>query len=446
MHKPLFTLITLLTINATALATHPASAPTTSAPTPRQTQVAAKPVHIDAIVAQTLALSPELRFYENEIACAAERRTTTGRWNDPELSVEIGRKSSREANGIYAGDGLAWSVTLAQRFDFSGRNALRKAIAEKQIERAQAGLEQFRRELGARAAELAHALLAAQQRLEATEECVARTQAVLASLAQREPSGILSVLEMRVIEAGLKKLSYEAVTQRARLSMALGDLNLLRGLPPASPLSLANETNAPVEAPADASLLATAFRSNYTLRQYELELQEQGIALDLERKNLFNEVTLSAYYSEEKAGAKDRAFGLGASLPLPLWNRNAASISEARSRQGQAETALFRMRRDLHKELLAAAALYRANQSFLCENNAVELARFHEAAAQAERHYRLGAIPMATYLGLQQAYLEMVELHTTARTEAIRAAAQISILAGLPLQHFFPSTAKGGAQ
>ena len=160
----------------------------------------------------------------------------------------------------------------------------------------------------------------------------------------------------------------------------------------------------------------------------------------MEREHLFNDVTLSAYYSEEKAGGKERAFGLGVSLPLPLWNRNAAGITEARTRQIQAESALFRLRRDLHKDLLAAAAFYRTNQEFLRENSAGEIARFHEAAGQAERHYRLGAIPVSTYLALQQAYLEMVDVHTTARIEAIRNAAQLCTLTGLPLQRFFPHT------
>ena len=439
MYRPLYTFLALFTINATTLTAGQVSTPATGVPTGNSRTVA-KPIRIASVVEQTLALNPELRFYENEIVNASERRANAGRWNDPELSVEIGRKSSREPGGAYAGDGLAWSVTLAQKFDFSGRNALRKAIAEKQIERAQAGLEQFRRELGAKAAELAHALLAAQQRLEATETCVARTQAVIASLVQREPTGIHVALETHVIEAGLKKLSHEAAMQRARLNLALGDLNLLRGLPPTTPLVLANETAVPAEAPTDMALLAVAFRENYALRQFELDLQEQGIAVSLEREHLFNDVTLSAYYSEEKAGGKERAFGLGVSLPLPLWNRNAAGITEARTRQIQAESALFRLRRDLHKDLLAAAAFYRTNQEFLRENSAGEIARFHEAAGQAERHYRLGAIPVSTYLALQQAYLEMVDVHTTARIEAIRNAAQLCTLTGLPLQRFFPHT------
>jgi cobalt-zinc-cadmium efflux system outer membrane protein len=413
----------------------PPAAPINAADIPARATVVTP---ISDIVTQTLSLNPEIRFYENEIASARTRHETAGRWPDPELSVEIGRKSSRNADGSYAGDGLSWGVTLAQRFDFSGRNALRKAIALRQIERAEAGLAQFRRELAARSAELAHALLAAQQRLDATEEVAARGHALLSALVQREPSGVTFLLESRILEAAVRKLARDAATRRAELTTALADLNMLRGLAPATPLRVAASPSVPAPAPDDSALLAATFRENHSLRQFELDLAEQGVALDIERRNAFNDVTLSAYYNEEKAGGKDRFVGLGVTVPLPLWNRNGAAIAEAKTRQGQAEGALFKLRRDLHKDTLAAAALYRASAKSHLDNGPAVVARFHEAAELAERHYRLGTIQAATYLDLQQAYLDIIDTHVSTRVEALRAAAQLSILTGLPLEKFFP--------
>lgn len=435
MNRRLFPIFTFLIAAGAAPAAQDAGQTVASAPPPAVAGV--RRMHVNDVVVQALALNPEIRFYEDEITLIRERRSNAGRWDDPSFSVEIGRKSSREPGGAFAGDGVAWGVTLAQRFDFSGRNALRKAIAQRQVGRAEAGLAQFRRELSARAAELAHVLLAAQQRLEASEDAVARLRAVLGTLVQREPAGINIVFETRILEAGARKLSREASVQRARLAGTLADLNLLRGLPPETPLVLANDPMVPVDAPEDGVLLASAFRENHTLRQFELDLEEQGIGVELEGKNLFNDVTLSAYYSEEKAGGRDRFAGIGVSIPLPLWNRNSPAIAEAKTRRGQAESALFRLRRDVHKDVLAAAALYRASQGILRETSAEEVARFHEAAMLGERHYRLGAIPVSTYVSLLQAHLETVDVHVEARVDAVRAAAQLSILGGRPLETFF---------
>jgi cobalt-zinc-cadmium efflux system outer membrane protein len=425
----------------------PAPAQTAAAPASSPPAAARAPVSIAALVEQTVALNPEIRFYENEISLAKTRHDAAGRWNDPELSVEIGRKSSHEPGGAFAGDGLAWGVTLAQRFDFSGRNALRKAIASRQVERAGAGLAQFRRELAAKAAETGFALLAAQQRLEAVEAVAARGRALLETLVQRDPAGVAALLEARVIEADVLRLARDAALQRAALRSALADLNMLRGLPPAAPLVLANNTTPPASAaPGDAALLSAAFRENYTLRQFELELQEQGLAVDLERKNAFNDVTLSAYYSEERAGGKDRFMGLGVSVPLPFWSANRAGVAEARTRRGQAENALFKLRRDLHKDVLDAASRLRAHRDVLCATDAAKVAQFREAAALGDRHYRLGSIPVGTYVALQQAYLSTLENHLDTRIEAARAAARLTALTGLPLETFFEKPASAKAQ
>ena len=95
---------------------------------------AAEPVPLDALVAETVARNPELKFYEAEIAAAKGGRVTAGEWANPELSGELGNKRVRDLGGNKIGDGPVWSVSLAQTFEFPGRVSLRKAIAGRQID------------------------------------------------------------------------------------------------------------------------------------------------------------------------------------------------------------------------------------------------------------------------------------------------------------------------
>ena len=53
---------------------------------------------------------------------------------------------------------------------------------------------------------------------------------------------------------------------------------------------------------------------------------------------------------------------------------------------------------------------------------------FREAAELADRHYRLGAVPIATYVELQRQYLEAVEGLLNTKKEALEAAAQLELL------------------
>jgi cobalt-zinc-cadmium efflux system outer membrane protein len=56
---------------------------------------------------------------------------------------------------------------------------------------------------------------------------------------------------------------------------------------------------------------------------------------------------------------------------------------------------------------------------------------FKEAAEVADRHYRLGAVPIATYVELQKQYLEAVESLLETKKEALEAAQTLELLTGL---------------
>ena len=51
----------------------------------------------------------------------------------------------------------------------------------------------------------------------------------------------------------------------------------------------------------------------------------------------------------------------------------------------------------------------------------------------ADRHYRLGAVPIATYIELQKQYLEAVAALLDTRREALEAGQELQRLTGLTL-------------
>src|SRR5713226_4268965 len=86
---------------------------------------------LEALVADTLANNPELNFYKAEIAAARGERQTAGAWPNPEVAGTAGGKRTTAA-GV-SGEGLAWSVSVKQTFEWPGRIPFRKAIANRQI-------------------------------------------------------------------------------------------------------------------------------------------------------------------------------------------------------------------------------------------------------------------------------------------------------------------------
>ena len=125
--------------------------------------------------------------------------------------------------------------------------------------------------------------------------------------------------------------------------------------------------------------------------------------------------------------------GLGVTVPLSLWNRNKGGIETAQAREVQAQTSLYVTQREVERNVAGQAIRYaaRLNQMSKWRPDAVE--QFREAATLADRHYRLGAVPIATYVELQKQYLEAVRALLDTRKEALEAGQQLEVLTGLPL-------------
>jgi cobalt-zinc-cadmium efflux system outer membrane protein len=392
---------------------------------------AADSVSLDSIVQQVVTQNPELRFYEAEIDAARANVRSAGALADPELSVTAGHKRVRSSSGILAGEGAAWSVSVAQSFEWPGRLALRKAVANRQVELAELGLVRFKAALNARVTSLAHGLYGAQEQAAATAEVAARYRELREIFLQRDPAGLTPLLETRVIEAQELVLQRRATNAALAAQAALIELNQLRGAAPAAPLVLSGTKLNFHPAPPSDSLLSAARENNFGFLAAKLELEQQGLQVSLARHERRPAVTVSPFLSQESAGDRERVFGLGFSLPLPVGARTGASIASAEARRTQAETALLLAQRQLDRDVLTAAATFATKLRESSQWAPDSAGKFREAAALADRHYRLGAVPLTTYVELQNSYLDATEALLATQHEAMEAGLRLSELTGL---------------
>jgi cobalt-zinc-cadmium efflux system outer membrane protein len=391
----------------------------------------AEPLPPGAVVAQILADNPELRFYEAEISAARAGVRSAGALADPELSVSAGRKRVHDSAGTLAGEGTVWSVSVAQTFEWPGRLALRKAVANRQVELAELGLARFKAALATRAHALAYGLHAAQAQAAATAEVAARYRELREVFLQRDPAGLTPLLETRVIEAQELVLQRRATEAALAASAALIELNQLRGAPVDAPLQLASGQLAFSPAPAPEALLAAARENNFEFRAARLELEQQGLAVSLARHERKPGVTVSPFVSQESAGERERVFGLGLTVPLPVTARGGANIAGAEARQRQAETAVLLAQRAMEREVLTVAQAFATKLAETAAWAPDSAEKFREAAALADRHYRLGAVPLATYVELQNSYLDAVEALLATQREALEAGFRLRELTGV---------------
>ena len=391
-------------------------------------QAMAAPVTIDALVAQALTENPEAQVYEAEIAAAKGERRAAGAWQNPEIFGEVGVKRT-VGDGLDA-SGIVWAASVQQTFEWPGRVSLRKAIADGQIKLAEHGLEQFRGALAARIRQQGFALLAAQRKRAASAEVAARGEELVATLVQREPSGITPQLERRAIEAAVLKLKRGESEAAKDEHSALLELNQLRGKGLGELVVVAEKEISFPPLPAVAELLRRAAVGNFELRQRQLELEQQGFKVRLVRNEVWPSITAGPTVEQENAGDQETRAAIAVSLPLPLWNQNRGNIAAAKARELQAQASLLVSHREVERQIREAAATYELHRREMERWNPQIADELRKAAELADRHYRLGAVPLATYLEVQSSYLEALDAIDSTRTDALQALADLERLTG----------------
>jgi cobalt-zinc-cadmium efflux system outer membrane protein len=386
---------------------------------------------LEALVSDVLEHNPELNFYKSEIVAARAERRTAGAWANPEVAGRLGEKRA-EAPGA-SGEGLAWSVTVRQTFEWPGRIALRKAIANHQIKLAELGFGQFRTALTARARALAYGLFAAQEKTAAAREVAERFHALREVLVQREPAGLTPVLETRIIEATELTLQRQATEAALAEQRAVLELNQLRGEPWQARLRVSAPVLAFPGAPGTEVLIAAAQTNNFELRMRQVELEQQGFKVALARNQRYPTFTVEPYFSRERAADNETQVGIGISVPLPLWNRNTGNVEAEEARRQQAIASMLVTQRNIERQVVEKAQAYETRLKEMANWRPDSVELFKDAAALADRHYRLGAVPITTYVELQKQYLEAVDALLSSRLQALEDGQELQRLTGLDL-------------
>ena len=386
----------------------------------------------EALVKQALQRNPELNFLVAEIAVAKGAVRTAGTIRNPEVNSELGYKNSRENSGGASGDGAIVALSLSQTLEYPGRIALRKAIANHDVQLAELHLQQFRLTLAARVRTLAYSISSARQKSTAARDVASRFQALSDVLAQRPTAGVTPELEARIIDTNTLAFRREEREATLAITTALTELNQLCGRPADAPLKIAADK---VQFGA-ASLprLLTAARANaFDIRIRQVEFAQQGVKVALSKNERFPAISVGPFYSMENAIDREQRAGLGVSLPLPLWDRNLGNIATSKARQQQAEASLAMTEREVERRVAQNAAILTAKRAEIDHLKGDELAKIRDTAETADRNYQLGAVPLTLYVETQKQYLELVSTLTEMQKDALKAAQELEILTGLKL-------------
>ncbi|MFZ2281081.1 MAG: TolC family protein [Prosthecobacter sp.] len=398
------------------------------------------PKSVEHLVSITLTANPEIRFYEAEIAKAQATRSTAGRQANPTIELQYGKNKliAPEASS----DGLAFSASLAQPIEWPGRLGLRKAIANRDIRLAELGLERFRFHLASRVRVLAYTLMAQQDVATAASEVATRYASLREVMVQREPAGIAPQLEITTIEAAALVAESRAAEAAVAVQNALLELNQLMGRRADAALVVKHAAFNMKPVPSLDSLMLAAMQNHYDLRVRRAELEQQGFKVELAKNERYPAITVGPFFQQQNAPALENqsVIGIGVSFPLPIWKNGKAEVTAAEARQMQAQASLSTLQRDVERQVTASMLLYKTQHARLALWKPGTVSKFSAAAELADQHYRLGAVPMATFVELQDKYLAAIEAINKTQVNALDAGLNLEELTASPGRYISTAT------
>lgn len=376
---------------------------------------------LDDLIDDALTAAPEVSALEAEIAAARAGMIQAGYRPNPEVSGEVGLKSTDADNGYAVG------VTFLQTFERGGKRKIRQALADLDIATAELLLDQFKRDLAVRIWNLAieHAIATEDDR--GARDLGERCRAMIELLQQRPAAGAPVLLELRLIEASLlefQSAEYDAV---ARKNVALAELNALLNRPPENELDLKVSTELPA-ANESWNVLRDRLEGSIELRIQAAEMTRKSLEIDGARSQARTDFAAGPFVNVEDAGEQEVIGGIALSLTPSLWHRNQGNVTSAEARKRHAEAALAVTRRSLEVELARSVAETDAARKRIRGITGEDLRQLAGAADLADRQYRLGAIPVQLFLDLQREYLNVLQLRSEALRDGWDAALEIERL------------------
>ena len=383
-------------------------------------------------MALTLLHSPELAVFAWDIRAQEAALIQAALYPNPQLEVEI---EDFGGSGVLSGFGASeTTIALGQTILLGGKLSKRVAVARLERDLAGWDYEAARVEALTRLASAFVQTLADQERLALAQEIEALARRVFSAVSERVEAGKVSPVERTRARIELAQATLDR--QRAQHTLEAARHRLAANWGSVSPgFDRAVGELDRVQAPPSAEQLATRIENNPDLARWATELALRSAVFSLARADGVPNVTLFAG-PKLLEGTDETAFTAGASIPLPLFDRNQGGILEARIRHAQARTlrraAEVRVRIDLaafHQALDAAYVEIRAIRDDVEPSSRAAF----QAAEEAFRQGKIGALELLdsqrTLFGVRRQYVEALAAYH-------QAVIAVERLIGSPLHEF----------
>ena len=392
-------------------------------------------VTLEAAIRLAQADNPEIRVLTADIAAARGEATTVKTWQNPELSVAPGFKTVRDQSDTqFHGD-----FGLEQTFEWPGKRALRRAVAEKNIAVRQLALDGFRAQLAIQVRRVYHALLAAREVVRLREQRLDLARSFVAAAKKKVEGGFAPEFEATKAEVEVVGAQKNLREAQAQQDTARVTLNALMGRAPTNPLTVAGALDGNLQVPDQSRLMEQALLRNPVVKVQEAEAERTGLSLQSIRKSRLPDFKVgpSLEYTRD-----EQIVGFGLTLPLPLWDNKNGEVASATAAQEKTLAELDKLRREILGDVTAAAQNLMAANDSLAFYTPDLRNKLKTALDAAEQGYTEGRTPFLLYLEAQRTYFDTQADYFDTLQKTFAAQAELEAAIGVPLNQLLPISNK----
>ena len=383
-------------------------------------------------LAMALLHNPELAAFALEQRAADARRIQAGLWPNPELDVAMENLGGPSAQEGF--DGPVIKISVGQLIELGGKRAARRDVADAQ--HALAGWDYAGKRLDVLNMTMNRfmAALAAQKKKALAESVLIMAAEMQKAVAARVAAGRDSPLEEK--KSSVETVNARLAVERARREWDKTRKNLAVTWGQSPPVFGGIEGNLDclVARLPDWEQVYALMAGNPDIARWNDVLTLRRAAWQQAKSVRMPDVTLIAGVDSFRDTGTE-SYRAGASVPLPLFNRNQGGIREALANSEKADkecaTAWLTMERELFTAFQEITMLH--NESIALTTEVLPVAR--DVFASARKGYQQGKFSYLEVLDAQRTLLAAENRHIETLVNYHSARSQIERLIGKDLEN-----------
>lgn len=422
------------TIESIKAPREPGNAPPAEVPAPTGA------ITLPEALALSLRHNPALAGFAWEIRAREARMIQASLWPNPEAEVEV---ESFAGTGPASGlKGSETTIAIGQTLVLAGKLEKRAAVARYERDRSGWDYEAARVAVYANAAGDFIDVLVGQRRVEIARETAELAERIYSNIGERVEAGKISPVERTKANVELAQARLDL--QRAKRTLVAARHRLAANWGSDTPTF--EEAVADLEhvaAPPKYAAVLELVENNPELARWTNEMALRRAAVELALAEAVPDLTLRGGVKLIEGG-DDTAFVVGASMPIPIFDRNQGGILEARLRRERGDrlydAAAVRVRTDL---AVATQTLRAAHDEVIALRDQI-LPSARSAFEAAEEAFRQGKIGALDLLDAERTLFEARSRHVAALGTYHASVVNVERLIGAPLDFHAPVPAKQG--